>query len=287
MVDYYSLLEVTKNASAADIKKAYRRLALKWHPDKNPTNQEEATKKFKEISEAYEVLSDDKKRKVYDQFGIEGLKSNGPSAGPRHSGHHYYNTSDFDEFGFQSFVFRDPFDVFRDFFGGSDPFEDIFGDTFGILGGIRPHRSPRSGSSRHHHPYARQTQNVSVVSPFGASPFGGPFGLLGGFGGGSIFGDLNGMAASGSSVQVFSSSSGFFSGGAGGSMKSMSTSTNYVNGKKITTKRIVDNGVETVETFEDDVLKSRAVNGQQQMLAHAGSGSGSSSGGGKSRRRNH
>ncbi len=66
---------------------------------------------------------------MYDQFGIEGLKSNGPSAGPRHSGHHYYNTSDFDEFGFQSFVFRDPFDVFRDFFGGSDPFEDIFGDS--------------------------------------------------------------------------------------------------------------------------------------------------------------
>lgn len=73
MVDYYKILEVSRNASVADIKKAYRRLALKWHPDKNPDNQDEATKKFKEISEAYEVLSDEKKRKVnswvfYDFF---------------------------------------------------------------------------------------------------------------------------------------------------------------------------------------------------------------------------
>lgn len=64
MVDYYKILEVNRSASVADIKKAYRRLALKWHPDKNPDNQDEATKKFKEISEAYEVLSDEKKRKV-------------------------------------------------------------------------------------------------------------------------------------------------------------------------------------------------------------------------------
>lgn len=64
MVDYYKILEVSRSATVADIKKAYRRLALKWHPDKNPDNQDEANKKFKEISEAYEVLSDEKKRKV-------------------------------------------------------------------------------------------------------------------------------------------------------------------------------------------------------------------------------
>lgn len=64
MVDYYKVLELNRSASQADIKKAYRRLALKWHPDKNPDNQDEATKKFKEISEAYEVLSDEKKKKV-------------------------------------------------------------------------------------------------------------------------------------------------------------------------------------------------------------------------------
>ena len=64
MVDYYKQLEVSRGASAADIKKAYRKLALKWHPDKNPDNQEESNRKFKEISEAYEVLSDEKKKKV-------------------------------------------------------------------------------------------------------------------------------------------------------------------------------------------------------------------------------
>ena len=58
--NYYEMLELTKNASEADIKKAYRKLALKWHPDKNPNNQKEAEIRFKEISEAYEVLSDSK-----------------------------------------------------------------------------------------------------------------------------------------------------------------------------------------------------------------------------------
>ncbi|EGI63256.1 DnaJ-like protein subfamily B member 6 [Acromyrmex echinatior] len=60
MVDYYKVLEVQRTSSSADIKKAYRKLALKWHPDKNPDNLEEANKRFKEISEAYEVLSDGK-----------------------------------------------------------------------------------------------------------------------------------------------------------------------------------------------------------------------------------
>jgi len=60
MVDYYDVLKVPKTANTDDIKRAYRKLALKWHPDKNPEKQDEATKKFKEISEAYEVLSDRK-----------------------------------------------------------------------------------------------------------------------------------------------------------------------------------------------------------------------------------
>ena len=67
MVDYYATLEVPRNASATDIKKAYKKMALKWHPDKNPNSQDEATRRFKEISEAYEVLSDEEKRNIYDK----------------------------------------------------------------------------------------------------------------------------------------------------------------------------------------------------------------------------
>lgn len=79
--DYYGILGVGKSATDAELKKAYRKLAVKWHPDKNPDNQEEATKKFKEISEAYDVLSDPEKREVYDRYGEEGLKSGIPSGG--------------------------------------------------------------------------------------------------------------------------------------------------------------------------------------------------------------
>ena len=73
--DYYSLLGVSKNADETALKKAYRKLALKYHPDRNPPEKKaEAEKKFREMSEAYHVLSDPEKRKVYDQYGEEGVK---------------------------------------------------------------------------------------------------------------------------------------------------------------------------------------------------------------------
>lgn len=78
--DYYKLLGVDRNASEDEIKKAYKKMALKWHPDRN-AGSEEASKKFKEISEAFEVLSDKQKRTIYDQFGEEGLKGGGPAPG--------------------------------------------------------------------------------------------------------------------------------------------------------------------------------------------------------------
>ena len=71
--DYYETLGVSKGASAGEIKKAYRKLALKYHPDKNPDNAA-AEEKFKEAAEAYEVLSDDTKRQQYDRFGHEGMR---------------------------------------------------------------------------------------------------------------------------------------------------------------------------------------------------------------------
>lgn len=72
---YYEILGVEKNASDSDIKKAYRKLAGKWHPDKNLDNHDESNRMFKQISEAYEVLSDEKKRSIYDKYGKEGLEN--------------------------------------------------------------------------------------------------------------------------------------------------------------------------------------------------------------------
>lgn len=79
--DYYEVLGVGKNASDDELKKAYRKLALKWHPDKNQGNQEEASRRFKEISEAYDVLSDPEKKKIYDMYGEEALKTGVPPPG--------------------------------------------------------------------------------------------------------------------------------------------------------------------------------------------------------------
>ena len=117
MPDYYKLLEVDKNADEAELKKAYRKLARKYHPDVNP-NDPEAEKKFKEISEAYHVLSDPKKRQQYDQFGDQAFRSGQGPGG-----------------GFQGMDFQD---IFSGEFGGN--FSDLF-DMFG--GGGRTGRRGR------------------------------------------------------------------------------------------------------------------------------------------------
>lgn len=103
--DYYQVLDVPRTSSEADIKKAYRRLAMKYHPDRNPDDAE-ATEKFKEVKEAYEVLTDAQKRAIYDQHGHAGLEGMRPGGG-----------------GGPGF---DPRDAFGDIFG------DVFGDIFGV-----------------------------------------------------------------------------------------------------------------------------------------------------------
>lgn len=86
--DYYEVLGVAKNASAEEIKKAYRKLAIKYHPDKNPGNKE-AEEKFKEAAEAYDVLSNDEKRQRYDQFG----HNMGPQGFPGGGGGGFYQST--------------------------------------------------------------------------------------------------------------------------------------------------------------------------------------------------
>ena len=137
--DYYSTLGTSKTASADEIKKAYRKMALKYHPDKNKSSG--AEERFKDIAEAYEVLSDPKKRNTYDTYGEEGLKS---SAG-----------------GFSGGSFAgDPFEVFSKFFSSSGGHMSG-GDMFGGFGGFTSSRAGGPGGPR-----------VNIMSGGGINPFG-------------------------------------------------------------------------------------------------------------------
>ncbi|XP_057810897.1 uncharacterized protein LOC131025246 [Salvia miltiorrhiza] len=113
-VDYYNILRVSRSATEEDLKKSYKRLAMKWHPDKNAVNTKEAEAKFKQISEAYDVLSDSQKRQIYDLYGEEGLKS-GLHAPPKDRDSGYGGGA---AAGFK-FSPRDAEDIFEEFFGGS------------------------------------------------------------------------------------------------------------------------------------------------------------------------
>ncbi|XP_052173075.1 uncharacterized protein LOC127788622 [Diospyros lotus] len=132
-VDYYKVLQVDRNAKDDDLKKAYRKLAMKWHPDKNPNNKKDAEAKFKQISEAYDVLSDPQKRAVYDQYGEEGLKGQVPPPGTGG----FSSASD----GPTMFRFnpRSADDIFSEFFGVS---------SFGGMGDMGGSRAGTSGFPR-------------------------------------------------------------------------------------------------------------------------------------------
>src|SRR5271169_4621995 len=105
--DFYEVLGVTKTSTLEEIKSSYRKAALKWHPDRNPENKDEAEIRFRECTEAYSALSDPQKRQIYDTYGHAGLARAG-------------GQSDFNES-----IFQDFHDIFGDFFG----FEDLFGSS--------------------------------------------------------------------------------------------------------------------------------------------------------------
>ncbi|XP_021707244.1 dnaJ homolog subfamily B member 6 isoform X2 [Aedes aegypti] len=327
MVDYYKVLEVTRTATEGEIKKAYKKLALRWHPDKNPDNADESNRRFREISEAYEVLSDaykrhiydtrgsrksattgdryasgggmrdssnytaytnrdyssgkygghfdhwsyggrhgsggtrshggsggrensQKKRRIYDQYGKEGLINNGADRYHQSSRHRRHNGGgihdEFDIFGGFPFTFRDPEEVFREFFGGS-PFEEIFRVTSHHHNGRRANGA--TNGQRHSHP-----QNV-ISSPF-MSPFM-SFNLMDDFFNADPMGHRGGGGFT--SISEFSVGS--------GPVKRTSTSTTFVNGKKLMTKKVYENGTETIMSYENDVLKSKTVNGVAQAIS--------------------
>ncbi len=132
MADYYETLEISKSATQDEVKKAYRKKALQFHPDRNPGDAG-AEKKFKEISEAYEVLSDESKRKAYDQYGKAGVQGMGSGGG---QGHGYANMDE---------ALR----TFMDAFGGNGAdsiFESFFGG--GQQGGGRTAHTARQGASK-------------------------------------------------------------------------------------------------------------------------------------------
>jgi DnaJ-class molecular chaperone len=135
--DYYEVLGVSKNASAQEIKSAYRKQALEWHPDRHKEDKAEAERRFKEINEAYQILSDPQKRSAYDQFGHQAFAPGGGfgraggfgGAGPfSQTGRYGPFTYTYTSYGgnggnpFAGFDFGDPFEIFEQFFGGGNPF---------------------------------------------------------------------------------------------------------------------------------------------------------------------
>eukprot|EP00672_Neobodo_designis_P028046 CAMPEP_0174835730 /NCGR_PEP_ID=MMETSP1114-20130205/5563_1 /TAXON_ID=312471 /ORGANISM="Neobodo designis, Strain CCAP 1951/1" /LENGTH=358 /DNA_ID=CAMNT_0016069683 /DNA_START=103 /DNA_END=1179 /DNA_ORIENTATION=- len=172
--DYYAILGVPRDASASQIKKAYHMLALKYHPDKNPDSREEAEKKFKEVSEAYDVLGDEKKKQAYDRFGEAGLRGDGGMGGEGGMGGGMPGGMG------GGFSAEDASRVFQQFFGSSDPFS----------GGGMNFSSAEGGPGLH-----------SFFSSFGGMGGEGGMGGMGGFPGMGGMGGFPGMGGMGQQQQ--------------------------------------------------------------------------------------
>ncbi|NXK03039.1 DNJB8 protein, partial [Herpetotheres cachinnans] len=218
MVDYYKVLGLQKSASQDDVKKSYHKLALKWHPDKNPSNKEEAEKKFKAVAEAYKVLSDPQKRLLYDRSVKKSRSHRGRSATGGHKS------------SFESpYVFHD----FKEIFSGMDPFVHVFWDPFNNI---------RNSCEKWHRASGRG-RSSSLFSDFMESFM--PWNL------------------SSPSKQPTSSFAEDTAGPHG--VRSVLTTTEVINGKRITIRKIIENGQERVEMEEDGQLRSVTINGRDHL----------------------
>lgn len=157
MSDYYAVLGIARAATQEEIKKAYRKKAIQYHPDKNPGDPKAETK-FKEVSEAYEILSDEKKRQIYDQYGAEAAKGGGPGFGGGHPG------------GFSSM--EEALHTFMGAFGGSSQGGggSIFDSLFGFEGegdsGVRQGASKKMNLSLSFEEALRGTEKVVAVTNY-------------------------------------------------------------------------------------------------------------------------
>ncbi|NXH78428.1 DNJB8 protein, partial [Hydrobates tethys] len=218
MVDYYRVLGLKKSASQDDVKKSYHKLALKWHPDKNPSNKEEAEKKFKAIAEAYEVLSDPQKRSLYDRSVKDSRSHRGRSAMGGHNG-------SFDS----PYIFHDLEEIFREVVGGVNPFIHVFWDPFDNIRNNGENWHRRSGRGRSS----------------------------------NLFSDLESFMPWSPGEQPTSS---FAEDTAGPhTVRSVLTTTEVINGKRITTREIIENGQKRTEVEEDGQLRSVTINGREHL----------------------
>ena len=247
--DYYTVLGITRIATDNEIKKAYKKLAVRWHPDKNPNNVAEATEKFKNIGNAYDTLCDSSKRRDYDAMlsgGVQRQASGGsaPRGGFRQQ--QQYTGRDPEE------EFRRAQDIFNQFF--SSFHDDFFAQHFPHH--QQQHQAQHQQHQAQHH-QQHQQQHQQGMRPFG-SPFGGhgmmasmfddpfmrdPFfsgGGLGanpGFGGGSF--SSSSMSSSGGSFTQSSSSSSYSSNGRGGGTTVKTSTTIDSSGRKVTRKETI------------------------------------------------
>ncbi|CAD7940420.1 unnamed protein product [Amoebophrya sp. A120] len=265
--DLYETLGVKKDASASDIKKAYRKLALKVHPDKNPDKKEWAEAEFKKITAAYEVLSDEEKRKQYDSGGLN------------------FDNVDFGKDNFDDIMKGFGFggghtnvnDIFKDAFDGKDPFAE-FEDAFaGMAADMEKLFGGGGAEEEEQKPHGRGNKPRGGGDPM-EDMFAGMFGGMGGGGGDDIFGGFGDMFAGlggggggmgGGSSFSFSTSTSYSSGGGKTTTHSKKSKTTYKNGKKVTkTVEARDGGPAqaTLEMEANGKKAKRSVQGNAPQL---------------------